>query len=56
MNRPSSLEVRSIIGLRRSERGHPYRVAIPRALEQHAEITSFDLAKDQLFGALQHGR
>jgi hypothetical protein len=44
--RPPSLEVRSIIGLRRSERGHPYSDAIPRVLEQHAEITIFDLAKD----------
>jgi hypothetical protein len=54
--RPPSLEARSIIGLRRGERGHPYRVAIPRVLEQHAEITIFDLAKDKLSRALPHGR
>jgi hypothetical protein len=54
--RPPSLEVRSIIGLRRGERGHPYSVAIPRVLEQHAEITIFDLAKDKLSRALPHGR
>src|SRR6476661_11250517 len=53
--RPPSLEARSIIGLRRSERGHPYSVAIPRVLEQHAEITIFDLAKDKLCRALPHG-
>jgi len=54
--RPPSLEARSIIGLRRSERGHPYGFAIPRVLEQHAEITIFDLAKDKLSRALSHGR
>jgi hypothetical protein len=31
-------------------------VAIPRVLEQHAEITIFDLAKDKLSRALPHGR
>jgi hypothetical protein len=50
--RPPSLEARTIIGFRRSERGHPYSVAIPRVLEQHAEITIFDLAKDKLSGIL----
>ena len=50
--RPPSLEGRSIIGLRRSERRHPYSLAIPRVLEQHAEITIFDLAKDKLSRAL----
>jgi hypothetical protein len=45
--RPPSLETRSIAGLRRSERGHPYGFAVPRVLEQHAEITIFDLAKDK---------
>ena len=53
--RPPSLEARSIIGLRRSERGHPYRVAIPRVIEQHVEIAIFDLAKDKLSRALPHG-
>jgi hypothetical protein len=43
---PPSVEARSIIGLRRSERGHPDRLGIRRVLEQHAEITIFDLAKD----------
>jgi hypothetical protein len=46
--RPPLLEGGSIIGVRRGERGHPYSVAIPRVLEQHAEITIFDLAKDKL--------
>ena len=54
--RPPLLEGGSIIGIRRSERGHPYSVAIPRVLEQHAEITIFDLAKDKLSRALPHGR
>jgi len=54
--RPPSLEVRSIIGLRRSERGHPDSVGIPRVLEQDGEITIFDLAKDKLSRALPHGR
>jgi hypothetical protein len=54
--RPPSLEVRSIIGLRRSERGHPDSVAISRVLEEHAEVTIFDLAKDKLSRALPHGR
>jgi hypothetical protein len=54
--RPPSLEARSIIGLGRSERRHPYCFAIARVLEQHAEITIFDLAKDKLFRALRHGR
>jgi len=54
--RPPSLEARSIIGLRRGERGHPYRFAITRVLEEHAEITIFDLAQDELTGALAHGR
>jgi hypothetical protein len=54
--RPPSLEARSIIGLRRRERGHPYRVAIPRVLEQHVEVTIFDLAKHKLSRALPHGR
>jgi hypothetical protein len=53
---PTSLEARSIIGLRRSERGHPDSVAITRVLEQHAEVTIFDLAKDKLSEALPHGR
>jgi hypothetical protein len=53
--RPPSVEGGSIIGLRRSERGHPDRVAIRRVLEQHAEITIFDLAKDKLSRALPHG-
>jgi hypothetical protein len=42
------LKAGSIIGLRRSERGHPYGFAIPRMLEQHAEITIRDLAKNKL--------
>ncbi|MET0938208.1 MAG: hypothetical protein ABWY51_03175 [Gaiellaceae bacterium] len=46
----------SFIGLRRSERGHPYSVGIAGVLEQHAEITIFDLAKDKLSQALPHGR
>ena len=54
--RPPSLEARSIIGLRRGERGDSYGVAIPRVLEQHGEITIFDLAKDKLSRALPHGR
>jgi hypothetical protein len=54
--RPPSLEGGSIIGLRRSERSHPDSVAIPRVLEQHAEITIFDLAKDNLSRVLPHGR
>jgi hypothetical protein len=53
--RPPSLEARSIIGLRRGERGHPYSFWIPRVLEQHAEIAIFDLAKDKLSRALPHG-
>ena len=74
---PPSLERRSIIGLRRSERGHPYRarlrsdssttnrvelvaarlsVAIARVLEQYAEITIFDLAKDKRSRAFPRGR
>lgn len=56
LSRTHRLEARSIIGLRRSERGHPHGVAIPRVLEQHAEITIFDLAKDKLSGVLRHGR
>ena len=52
--RPASLEARSIICLRRRERGHPDGVAIARVLEQHAEITIFDLAKDKLSQALPH--
>jgi hypothetical protein len=54
--RPPSLEGGSIILIRRSERGHPYRVGIRPVLEQHAEITIFDLAKDKLSRALPHGR
>jgi hypothetical protein len=54
--RPPSVEARSIIGLRRSERGHPDRLGIRRVLEQHAEITIFDLAKDKRSGVLPHGR
>ena len=54
--RPPSLEVRSIIGLRRGERGHPYSLAILRVLEQDAEITIFDLAEDNLSRTLPHGR
>ena len=54
--RPPSLEGGSIILIRRSERGHPYRVAIRPVLEQHGEITIFDLAKDKLSRALPHGR
>jgi hypothetical protein len=50
------LEARSIIELRRSERGHPDCVAIARVLEEHAEITIFELAKDKLSRALRHGR
>jgi hypothetical protein len=46
--RPPLLESGSIIWVRRSERGHRYRVAIGRVLEQHGEITIFDLAKDKL--------
>jgi hypothetical protein len=46
--RPPSLEGASIILIRRSERGHPYSLAIRPVLEQHAEITIFDLAKDKL--------
>jgi hypothetical protein len=46
--RPPLLEGGSIIGVRRRERGHPYRVAIGRVREQHAEITIFDFAKDKL--------
>ena len=42
--------------IRRSERGHPDRVAIRPVLEQHAEITIFDLAKDKLSRAFPHGR
>jgi hypothetical protein len=42
------------LGLRRSERGRPYSVAIARVLERHAEITIFDLAKDKLSRALRH--
>ena len=42
--------------IRRSERGHPDRVAIRPVLEQHAEITIFDLAKDKLSRVLAHGR
>ena len=38
--RPPSLEGGSIILIRRSERGHPYRVGIRPVLEQHVEITS----------------
>src|SRR5439155_13705065 len=53
--RPPSLEARSMIELRRSERGHPYSVAIARVLEEHAEITIFDLAKDKRSRALRHG-
>src|SRR5205823_4908311 len=53
--RPPSLEARSIIELRRSERSHPYSVAIARVLEEHAEITIFDLAKDKLSRDLRHG-
>jgi hypothetical protein len=49
------LEGGSIIGIRRSERGHPYRFAIRPVLEQHAEITIFDFAKDKLCRALPHG-
>src|SRR4029077_8284232 len=45
--RPPLLEDGSIIGVRRRERSHPYRVAISRVLEQHAEITIFDFAKDE---------
>ena len=54
--RPPSLELRSILEIRRGERGHPYSLAIPRVLEQPAEITIFDLAKDKLSRALPHGR
>ena len=54
--RPPSLEGGSIIEIRRRERGHPNRIGIPRVLEQHAEITIFDLAKDKLAGVLPHGR
>jgi hypothetical protein len=54
--RPPLLEGRSIIGFRRRERGHPYSVAIRRVLEQHAKITIFDLAKDNLSRALPHRR
>src|SRR5580765_6815958 len=53
---PPSLEARSIIERRRGERGHPYSFWIPRVLEQHAEITIFDLAKNKLSRALAHGR
>jgi hypothetical protein len=55
-SRPPSIEGGSIILIRRSERGHPYRVGIRPVLEQHAEITIFDLAKDKLSRALPHGR
>jgi hypothetical protein len=54
--RPPSFEGGSIILIRRSERGHPYRVGIRPVLEQHAEITIFDLAKDKLSRALPLGR
>jgi hypothetical protein len=54
--RPPLLEGGSIIEIRRRERGHPNRIGIPRVLEQHAEITIFDLAKDKLSGVLPHGR
>src|SRR5256885_11151250 len=54
--RPPSLEARSIIELRRSERGHPYSVAIARVLEEHTEITIFNLAEDKRSQALRHGR
>ena len=52
--RPPSVEARSIIGIRRRERGHPDRVGIRRVLEQHVEITIFDLAKDKLSRAHPH--
>jgi hypothetical protein len=54
--RPPSVEAGSIIGIRRSERGHPDRVAIRRVLEQDTEITIFDFPKDKLSRALPHGR
>jgi hypothetical protein len=54
--RPPSLKGGSIILIRRSERGHPYRVGIRPVLEQHAEIAIFDLAKDKLTRVLRHGR
>jgi hypothetical protein len=54
--RPPSLEGCSIILIRRSECGHPYRVGIRPVLEQHAEIAIFDLAKHKLSRALRHGR
>jgi len=55
-SRPPSIEGGSIILIRRSERGHPYRLAIRPVLEQLAEVTIFDLAKDKLSRALPHGR
>jgi hypothetical protein len=54
--RPPSLKGGSIIEIRRSERSHPDRFAIRRMLEQHAEITIFDFAKDKLSRAFPHAR
>ena len=54
--RPPLVEGGSIIGIRRSECSHPDGLGIRRVLEQHAEITIFDLAKDELSRALPHGR
>jgi hypothetical protein len=54
--RPPLLEGGSIIGIRRNEPSHPDRFAIRRVLEQHAEITIFDFAKDKLSGGFPHGR
>jgi hypothetical protein len=45
-----------IVERRRRERGHPLSVAIARVLEEHTEITIFDLAKDKLARAFRHGR
>jgi hypothetical protein len=54
--RPPSVEAGSIIGIRRSESGHPDRFAIRPVLEQHAEITIFDFPKDKLSRAVPHDR
>jgi hypothetical protein len=54
--RPPSLESGSIIKIRRRERGHPNRIGIRRVLEEHAEITIFDFAKDKLSRVLPHSR
>jgi hypothetical protein len=52
--RPPSVETGSIIGIRRSEGGHPDRFAIRPVLEQNAEIPIFDFPKDKLSRALSH--